>query len=29
MGGVWDDEKINKHIPLLCNENIDEFINNI
>jgi acetyltransferase-like isoleucine patch superfamily enzyme len=22
----WDDEKINKFIPLLCNENIDEFI---
>jgi acetyltransferase-like isoleucine patch superfamily enzyme len=25
----WDDAKINKYIPLLCNENIDEFINNI
>jgi virginiamycin A acetyltransferase len=22
----WDDEKINKYAPLLCNENIDEFI---
>jgi virginiamycin A acetyltransferase len=22
----WDDEKINKHIHLLCNTNIDEFI---
>jgi acetyltransferase-like isoleucine patch superfamily enzyme len=22
----WDDEKINKFSPLLCNENIDEFI---
>jgi len=22
----WDDEKINKYIPLLCNENIDYFI---
>lgn len=24
----WDDEKINKFTPLLCNENIDEFIKN-
>jgi len=23
----WDDEKINKFTPLLCNENIDNFIN--
>ena len=23
----WDDEKINKYIPLLCNDNIDNFIN--
>ena len=23
----WDDEKINKFTPLLCNNNIDEFIN--
>ena len=23
----WDDEKINKFVPLLCNHNIDEFIN--
>ncbi len=23
----WDDSKINKFIPLLCNQNIDEFIN--
>lgn len=23
----WDDEKINQNINLLCNENIDEFIN--
>jgi hypothetical protein len=23
----WEDEKINKYAPLLCNENIDEFIN--
>jgi acetyltransferase-like isoleucine patch superfamily enzyme len=22
----WDDEKINEYTPLLCNENIDEFI---
>ena len=22
----WDDEKINKYTPLLCNNNIDEFI---
>lgn len=22
----WDDEKINKFVPLLCNNNIDEFI---
>jgi hypothetical protein len=22
----WDDEKINKFTPLLCNENIDDFI---
>ena len=22
----WDDEKINKFLPLLCNNNIDEFI---
>lgn len=22
----WDDDKINTHTPLLCNENIDEFI---
>lgn len=22
----WDDEKINKYVPLLCNENIDKFI---
>lgn len=22
----WEDEKINKYIPLLCNNNIDEFI---
>ena len=22
----WEDEKINKFTPLLCNENIDEFI---
>ena len=22
----WDDEKINKFTPLLCNNNIDEFI---
>ena len=25
----WDDEKINKFTPLLCNNNIDEFINSI
>jgi acetyltransferase-like isoleucine patch superfamily enzyme len=25
----WDDEKINKNIHLLCNENIDYFINSI
>ena len=23
----WDDEKINRFSPLLCNQNIDEFIN--
>jgi acetyltransferase-like isoleucine patch superfamily enzyme len=23
----WDEEKINKFVPLLCNYNIDEFIN--
>ena len=23
----WDDEKINNFIPLLCNEDIDNFIN--
>ncbi len=23
----WEDEKINKYVPLLCNSNIDEFIN--
>lgn len=23
----WDDEKINKYLPLLCNEDIDNFIN--
>lgn len=23
----WSDDKINKYTPLLCNENIDEFIN--
>jgi hypothetical protein len=23
----WDDEKINKFTPLLCNEDIDNFIN--
>ena len=23
----WDDEKINKYTPLLCNNNIDNFIN--
>ena len=22
----WDDDKINRLTPLLCNENIDEFI---
>ena len=22
----WDDDKINKYTPLLCNHNIDEFI---
>ena len=22
----WEDDKINKYIPLLCNENIDNFI---
>jgi len=22
----WDDEKINRFVPLLCNDNIDEFI---
>ena len=22
----WDDEKINKFVPLLCNENIDKFL---
>lgn len=25
----WDDEKINKFIPLLCNTNIDEFIKSV
>ena len=25
----WDDEKINHYLPLLCNENIDEFINSV
>lgn len=25
----WDDEKINKNIHLLCNENIDYFINSV
>jgi acetyltransferase-like isoleucine patch superfamily enzyme len=25
----WDDEKINKFTPLLCNEDIDNFINSI
>lgn len=25
----WDDEKINKFTPLLCNNNIDAFINSI
>jgi virginiamycin A acetyltransferase len=25
----WDDEKINKFTPLLCNENIDEFIHKV
>lgn len=23
----WNDEKINQYVPLLCNENIDDFIN--
>ena len=23
----WDDDKINNHTNLLCNDNIDEFIN--
>lgn len=26
---IWDDEKINKFIPLLCNNNIDNFINSV
>ncbi len=26
FGKYWDDEKINKFTPLLCNNNIDEFI---
>jgi len=25
----WDDEKINKIVPLLCNEDIDKFINSV
>jgi acetyltransferase-like isoleucine patch superfamily enzyme len=25
----WHDEKINKFAPLLCNENIDDFINSV
>jgi acetyltransferase-like isoleucine patch superfamily enzyme len=25
----WEDDKINKFIPLLCNNNIDEFINSV
>jgi acetyltransferase-like isoleucine patch superfamily enzyme len=25
----WDDQKINKFTPLLCNNNIDEFINSV
>ena len=25
----WDDAKINKYTPLLCNKNIDEFINTV
>jgi acetyltransferase-like isoleucine patch superfamily enzyme len=25
----WDDEKINRFTPLLCNNNIDEFINSV
>ncbi len=25
----WDDEKINKFSPILCNNNIDEFINSV
>jgi len=25
----WDDEKINKFTPLLCNNNIEEFINSV
>ena len=25
----WDDNKINKFTPLLCNNNIDEFINSV
>jgi lipopolysaccharide transport system ATP-binding protein len=25
----WDDEKINKFVPLLCNDNIDDFIQTV
>lgn len=25
----WDDEKINKFIPFICNNNIDDFINQV
>ena len=25
----WDDEKINQHTSLLCNENIDDFIKSV
>ena len=25
----WDDDKINKHVHLLCNNNIDNFINSV